>query len=264
MLKEKASIIRRFKLTIAYDGTAYFGWQVQPRFPSVQETIETELARITGHIVKVNGSGRTDQGVHARGQVAHTDLKCRMGPVSLMRALNSRLPPDIRILKITRAKPVFHARKSATAKEYRYFVWNDELILPDKRLYSAHIYRPLDLARMRDAAKRFVGRHDFISFMANPSRVVTTSIRTISDFTITRKGKEICFRVRGQGFLYKQVRSMVGFLLCVGTGDEPPEAVTEILDACAPRTARVQSAAPCGLFLWKVWYTPGKRQEAQD
>jgi len=248
----------RFKLTIAYDGTAYYGWQVQPKHPSVQQRIETELAGITGQAsVKMHGSGRTDHGVHARGQVAHVDLMCRMTPDALMRALNSRLPPDIRILKVTRAKPDFHARKSATAKEYRYFVWNDALVLPDKRLYMAHVYRPLNLALLRDAARRFVGRHDFASFAANPNRTVETTVRTIFDFTVTRKGKEICFRVRGEGFLYKQVRSMVGFLLRVGTGDEPPEAVTDLLAAHTPRTARVPSAAACGLFLWHVWY--GKR-----
>ena len=248
---------QRFKLTIAYDGTAYYGWQVQPGHTSVQQVVETELAVITGQAsVKIHGSGRTDQGVHARGQVAHVDLVCRMSADSLCRALNSRLPPDIRILKAARAKPDFHARKSATAKEYRYFVWNDALVLPDKRLYFAHVYRPLDLAALRDAAKRFVGRHDFASFTANPNRVVESTVRTIFDFTVTRKGKEICFRVRGEGFLYKQVRSMVGFLLRVGTGDEPPAAVTELLSSCAPRKARVPTAPPQGLFLWQVWYTP--------
>ena len=245
----------RFKFTVAYDGTAYSGWQVQPDCPSVQRCVEAELAGITDQAeVKVHGSGRTDQGVHARGQVAHVDLACRMAPESLLRALNSRLPPDIRILKAARAKPDFHARKSATAKEYRYFVWNDALVLPDKRLYFTHVYRPLDLAAMREAARQFVGRHDFASFTANPNREVGTTVRTVFSFTVTRKGKETCFRVRGDGFLYKQVRSMVGFLLRVGTGDEPPGAVAELLASRAPRTARVPSAPPHGLFLWQVWY----------
>ena len=259
----------RFKFTIAYDGTAYFGWQIQPRYPSVQQVMEKVLADITGQEerVKVQGSGRTDHGVHARGQVAHADLECRMKPEKLMLALNSRLPPDIRILKTVRAKPHFNARRSATAKEYRYFVWNDALMLPDKRLYHTHVHQPLSLALLRDAAKRFVGRHDFASFMANPSRAIHTSERTIFSFTVTRKGKEICFRVRGDGFLYKQVRSMVGFLLRVGEGAEPPEAVTELLDSCAPRTARVQTAPPQGLFLWQVWYgrkIPPLGQQGKD
>ncbi len=245
---------RRFKLTLAYDGTAYSGWQVQPDHPSVQQVIEETLRGIVGHAVKVHGSGRTDQGVHARGQVAHVDLTCRMAAAAVQRALNARLPPDIRILKASLVRPDFHARRSATAKEYRYFVWNDAVVLPDKRLYTTHAYRPLDLAAMRDGARRFTGRHDFASFTANPQREVASTVRTIFAFTVSRRGKEIVFRVCGEGFLYKQVRSMVGFLLRVGEGAEKPEAVSELLASRAPRKARVPSAAPHGLFLWRVWY----------
>lgn len=248
------SMCRRFKLTVAYDGTEYAGWQVQPRQPSVQQAIETALAGIVGHTVKVHGSGRTDQGVHARGQVAHVDLTCRMTVLAMSRALNARLPPDIRILKATVARPDFHARRSAAGKEYRYFVCNDALVLPDKRRYVAHAYRPLDVAAMRTAAAFFVGRHDFASFTANPQRVVESTVRTIYAFTVSKRGKEIVFRVSGEGFLYKQVRSMVGFLLRVGEGSEEPGAVKELLDACAPRQARVPTAAAHGLFLWRVWY----------
>jgi len=245
---------RRFKLTVAYDGTAYAGWQVQPHDPSVQQTIEDTLKGIVGHAVKVHGSGRTDQGVHARGQVAHVDLTCRMDAESVCRALNARLPQDIRILKTSLARPDFHARRSATGKEYRYFVWNDTMVLPDKRLYTAHVYRPLDVGAMRKAAAFFVGRHDFASFTANPQREVESTVRTIFAFAVSKKGKEILFRVSGEGFLYKQVRSMVGFLIRVGEGAEKPEAVRELLASCAPRKARVPSAAARGLFLWRVWY----------
>jgi tRNA pseudouridine38-40 synthase len=245
---------RRFRLTVAYDGTAYSGWQVQPHHPSVQQTIEETLQGIVGHAVKLHGSGRTDQGVHARGQVAHVDLTCRMGAESVGRALNGRLPHDIRILKAALARPDFHARRSAAGKEYRYFVWNDATVLPDKRLYAAHAYRPLDVAAMRKAAALFVGRHDFASFTANPQREVESTVRTIFAFTVAKRGKEIVFRVSGEGFLYKQVRSMVGFLLRVGEGAEPPEAVRDLLASCAPRKARVPSAAAQGLFLWRVWY----------
>lgn len=246
--------VRRFKLTVAYDGTAYAGWQVQPHHVSVQQVIEETLRGIVGHAVKIHGSGRTDQGVHARGQVAHVDLTCRLSADSVCRALNGRLPQDIRILKAVLARPDFHARRSAAGKEYRYFVWNDAMVLPDKRLYEAHAYRPLDAAAMRAAAAYFVGRHDFASFTANPQREVATTVRTIYAFTVSKKGKEIVFRVSGEGFLYKQVRSMVGFLLRVGEGAEPPEAVKELLGSCAPRKARVPSAPAQGLFLWRVWY----------
>lgn len=249
---------RRFKLVVAYDGTAYAGWQVQPNHVSVQQVIEETLQGIVGHAVKLHGSGRTDQGVHARGQVAHVDLTCRLGAESVGRALNARLPQDIRIRRASLARPDFHARRSAAGKEYRYFVWNDATVLPDKRLYAAHAYRPLDVAAMRDAAARFVGRHDFASFTANPQREVETTVRTIFAFTVSKRGKEIVFRVSGEGFLYKQVRSMVGFLLRVGEGAERPEAVSELLESCAPRKARVPSAAACGLFLWRVWYGDGR------
>ncbi|MCL2103516.1 MAG: tRNA pseudouridine(38-40) synthase TruA [Kiritimatiellaeota bacterium] len=251
---------KRFKLTIAYDGTMYHGWQVQAKHRTVQQAVEHAIQEIVKHPVRVQGSGRTDQGVHARGQVAHVDVVSHMGSKSLLNALNARLPTDIRILKAVRKKGFFHARKSAISKEYRYFVWNGELALPDKRLYMAHIHQPLDLAVLRDAAKRFVGRYDFASFVANPSREVFSTVRTVTDFTVTRKGREFCFRVRGEGFLYKQVRSMVGFLLRVGVGGEPPEAITELLDTHLPRTERVPSATPNGLFLWRVWYK-GKKQD---
>jgi tRNA pseudouridine38-40 synthase len=245
---------RRFKLVVAYDGTAYSGWQVQPHHLSVQQVIEETLSVLVGHTVKIHGSGRTDQGVHARGQVAHVDLTSRLSADSVGRALNARLPPDIRVLKAKLARPDFHARRSAEGKEYRYFVWNDKTVLPDKRLYAVHAYRPLDVSAMREAASHFVGRHDFASFTANPQREVASTVRTVFSFAVSKRGKEIVFKVCGEGFLYKQVRSMVGFLLRVGEGAEKPEAVQELLLACQPRKARVPSAAAHGLFLWRVWY----------
>lgn len=245
---------KRFRLTVAYDGTAYAGWQVQPHDPSVQQTIEATLGGIVNHPVKLHGSGRTDRGVHARGQVAHTDLATRMDPAAVQRALNARLPPDIRILAAARARADFHARCSAVGKEYRYFIWNDLVLPPERRLYTAHVYRPLDVARMRVAAAHFVGTHDFAAFTANPNREVDATVRTVFAATVTRRGREIVFRVSGGGFLYKQVRSMVGFLLRVGEGAEEPDAVRHLMDAAAARTARVPSAPPQGLFLWRVWY----------
>ena len=245
---------RRFKLTVAYDGTAYAGWQVQPRNASVQQEIEAALQTVCGQKVKVHGSGRTDRGVHARGQVAHVDLATRLGAEALERALNARLPPDIRVLRAVVARPDFHARRSACRKEYRYFVWNAATVLPDKRLYATHVHRPLDVAAMRRAAAFFVGRHDFASFTANPQREVESTVREVYGCTVSRKGPEIVFRVSGGGFLYKQVRSMAGFLLRVGEGAERPEAVAELLASAAPRKARVPSAMPQGLFLWRVFY----------
>ncbi len=248
----------RFRLTVAYDGTAYAGWQVQPNGVTVQETIEKVLEGLVGAPVKLHGSGRTDQGVHARGQVAHVDLVTRMDAAALFRALNARLPADVRVHEVRPAAPDFHARRSARAKEYRYFVWNDPTLPPDRRLYVGHVYRPLNLAAMQQAAERFVGEHDFASFTANPDRLVESTVRRVFLFRVRRQGALISFRVRGSGFLYKQVRSMVGFLLRVGEGAEAPAAVSELLTQRAARTARVPTAAPQGLFLWQVFYPPAR------
>jgi len=245
---------RRFKLIVAYDGTAYSGWQVQPQGMSIQEMLESVLEQICGHTVKVHGSGRTDAGVHARGQVAHVDLITRLSIKSLYYALNSHLPDDIRVLKVSVVKDDFHARRSAKSKEYRYFLSSDPFVLPDKRLYCHNVYKPLDFKAMRKAASYFIGEHDFESFMANAQRELETSVRIITNFTVSKRGSEIMFRVRGTGFLYKQVRSMVGFLIRVGQGAEKPEAVKELLDRHPARTARVPTAPARGLFLWQVWY----------
>ncbi len=245
---------RRFKLVVAYDGTAYSGWQVQPQGDSVQQAIEGVLRQICGHAVKVHGSGRTDRGVHARGQVAHVDMTTRLSPRSLFYALNSHLPGDIRVLKVTTVGSDFHARRSAKSKEYRYFLSAESFALPDKRLYCQHVHRPLDLAAMRRGAAYFAGEHNFESFMANAKRDLESTVRRIHAFTISKRGTEIMFRVRGSGFLYKQVRSMVGFLIRVGEGAEKPEAVKELLAGHPPRTARVPTAPARGLFLWRVWY----------
>lgn len=244
----------RFKLTISYDGTNYAGWQVQPGLPTVQQTIEDAIAVTSGVQVKIHGSGRTDRGVHAKGQVAHFDLDTRMTAKSMMFALNSRIPPDIRINSVEIVPSDFHARRSAKAKEYRYVIWNGPVLPPQERLYAVQVHRPLDMELMRDGAARFVGEHDFVAFMANPQRTLETTVRTIYEFEITKRGRKITFRVKGSGFLYKQVRSMVGMLVRVGTGAEKAEKITEWLDSSAPRTAHVPSAQPQGLTLWKVWY----------
>lgn len=244
----------RFKLEISYDGTNFAGWQVQPGLATVQQTIETAIEKTIGAKVKLHGSGRTDRGVHARGQVAHFDAETRMTAGAMLRALNARLPPDIRVGKACVVGADFHARRDAIAKEYRYCVWNGPVMPPHERLYAAQVHRPLDVGKMRDGASRFLGEHDFVAFMANPQRAVETTVRTIFGFDVSRRGRKITFRVRGDGFLYKQVRGMVGLLLRVGAGAEPVGLVSELLDSRAARTAVVPSAPPQGLSLWRVWY----------
>ncbi len=245
---------RRYKVVIAYDGTAYSGYQYQDNGIAVQQRLEEVLAVLNRAPVRIFGSSRTDAGVHAKGFVAHFDLTTPIPPANLVRAMNTRLPPDIRIMKAAYARADFDARKDAKGKEYRYFVYNADILPPHLAPYWTFCHRPLDLKAMQDAAARFVGRHDFVSFAANPHRDLETTVRRIFSFTVKKRGPRVVFTVNGDGFLYKQVRSMVGFLLSVGKGNEKPEAVTELLEAATPRTARVQTAPGKGLFLWKVRY----------
>ena len=200
------------------------------------------------------GSSRTDAGVHAKGFVAHFDLDKPIPPQNLVRAMNSRLPLDIRVMRASYAEPNFDARKSAKGKEYRYFLYNGDILPPHLAPYWAFQHKKLDLAAMQDAAARFVGEHDFVSFAANPHREISTTVRNIFSFEVKKDGPRITFIVQGDGFLYKQVRSMVGYLIRVGLGEEKPETVTWFLDTKPARTARVPTALARGLFLWKVFY----------
>lgn len=243
----------RFRITVAYDGTAYYGWQVQPEHRTVQQCIEESVKRLTGETVKVHGSGRTDQGVHAAGQVAHFDLVRKWPCPALMKGLNAVLPQDIRVLRVARAKRDFHSRRSAVKKEYRYFIWNNPVMEPCRRLYAVHARRPLDIGAMQAAARHLVGRHDFAAFTANANREVGSTIRDVYGLTIRKQGPLVVIRATSEGFLYKMVRSLTGVLLRVGEGQITPETVKEILNS-RERTARVPTAPPQGLFLWRVWY----------
>jgi len=245
---------KRYRVTLAYDGTNYSGYQLQENGVAVQQRLEEALALVNRAPVRVFGCSRTDAGVHARGFCAHFDLDVPIPPANLVRALNTRLPEDIRILKAASARPDFNARNDAKGKEYRYFVYQADIMPPHLAPYWVFCHRPLDLKAMQAAASRFVGRHDFVSFAANPHRDLETTVRTVFAFTVRKSGPRYTFSVKGDGFLYKQVRSMVGFLLSVGKGNERPEAVTELLEAATPRSARVQTAPGKGLALWRVWY----------
>lgn len=251
---ESVAEARRYKVTIAYDGTSYSGWQYQENAVGIQQVVEDAVAFLEGRPVRVFGSSRTDAGVHAKGFVAHFDLTKPIPPKNLVRAMNSRLPDAVRILKASYAKKDFDARLSAVGKEYRYQLYQADILPPHLAHYWTFCHRSLDLGAMRRAASFFVGRHDFVSFAANPNRVLETTVRTIFHFDIKKAGPRYTFIVRGDGFLYKQVRSMVGFLISVGKGNENPEAVQELLEAKSPRTARVETAPGRGLFLWKVFY----------
>jgi tRNA pseudouridine38-40 synthase len=243
----------RFKITVAYDGSDYAGWQVQPNRMTVQQRIEDTLLQLTGERIKVHGSGRTDRGVHARMQVAHFDLERGMDATSVLNGMNALLPDSIRILRINGVKDTFHARRSAVSKQYRYFIWNGEIMPPVLRKYRTHARRKLDVEAMRSAASQLVGKHDFAAFTANPNREVNGPVRTLKQLRVLKRGPEIVIIAESDGFLFKMVRSLAGFLIRVGEGALPPSEATAILHSVR-RTARVPTAPPQGLFLWRVDY----------
>lgn len=243
----------RYKLTISYDGAAYAGWQIQPDHLTVQEVLQNAVRQIAGEDVVVHGSGRTDQGVHARQQVAHLDLRERAMPAKLCGGLNAVLPADIRILKVAKAADSFDARRGAISKEYRYFIWNGQTVPPFLRLYRTHIHNPLDTEAMAKAASYLAGRHDFAAFTANPNRAVESTVRHLTELSVKRRGHEIVIIAKSDGFLYKMVRSLAGFLIRVGEGAVPPSEARGILSSRV-RTNRVPTAPPHGLFLWNVEY----------
>jgi tRNA pseudouridine38-40 synthase len=244
---------RRYRMTVAYDGTRYSGWQTQPSHRTVQGELERILRELTGETERIQCSGRTDAGVHAREQVAHFDLVKPVVFKKLLIGFNALLDDDIRVLSIRKAKPDFHARFSAKGKEYRYFIWNGEIMPPFLRNYRASVRAPLDIAAMNTAAKRLVGRHDFAAFSANPHYERDGTVRHVRELKVIRRGREFTIAAKGDGFLYKMVRSLAGFLIRVGAGDLKPEVAAEILTSKI-RTARVPTAAPQGLFLWRVHY----------
>lgn len=243
----------RYKMTVAYDGTGYAGWQIQPTHKTVQGELERVLHELTGERERIHCSGRTDTGVHAREQVTHFDLAKPVVTRKLLIGLNALLEGDIRVLTLRKAKPDFHARFSAKGKEYRYFIWNGEIMPPFLRNYRALVRAPLDVAAMNAAAKRLEGRHDFAAFSANPHYERDGTVRHLRALKISRRGRDVTIVAKGDGFLYRMVRSLAGFLIRVGAGDLKPEAAGEILTS-GVRTARVPTAAPQGLFLWRVDY----------
>jgi len=244
---------RHFKLTLAYDGMLYAGWQLQPNGKTVQEVVEAAFAKIAGRAVRVHGSGRTDAGVHARGQVANCSFGTPLTTATLQRALNANLPEDIRVTRVQDVDAKFHARFSAKGKEYRYQIDCGPVADPFLRRYAWHHPRPLDVATMRRAARLLNGRHDFSALSANPMRAVESTVRTISKLSVTRQGNILTIAVVADGFLYKMVRSIVGALVKVGEGRMTVELLQNLVTT-KKRTELVETAPAHGLFLWRVFY----------
>lgn len=245
--------MQRYKIVLSYDGTNYYGWQSQPKNISVQSTIEYVLHKLSGETIRVHGSGRTDKGVHARRQVAHFDMKKAFEGKALARAFNALLPDDIRVLSARKVPDAFHARHDVKGKEYRYFIWNSEVLPPFRRCYRTHVRSPLDVPAMRKAALLLAGRHNFRSFCAARYKGEENFVRDLRKLSVSKKGAEIIITAESAGFLYKMVRSITGHLVRVGKGRIEPADTVKILKA-ANRTQHVETALPTGLFLWNVRY----------
>lgn len=243
----------RVKLTIAYDGAAYAGWQVQPARRTVQGEVERAWREITGEEVRLTASGRTDAGVHALGQVAGVETSSPLPPERLLRGLNAKLPDDIVIVGAEPAPANFHATHDAVRKTYRYQIHNSRIRPLMDRGYVWH-YPPavLDAAEMQAGGDRLVGRHDFVSFETTGSDRATT-VRTITRLDVTQRGERIDITVTGDGFLYNMVRAIAGTLVEVGRGAKPPEWVAEVV-AARSRKAAGPNAPPQGLVLVSVEY----------
>lgn len=243
----------RYKCQVTYDGTAFHGYQVQPNKRTVQSELEAALLKLhKGCEVKVTASGRTDAGVHAKGQVIHFDSDLNIPLPKWQLALNAALPGEIAILSVKEVDHQFHARFDAVGKEYRYFVDTRKIRDPFQRNYSYHFPYQLDLRRMKEACVHFIGEYDFTSFCSAKTEVVDR-IRTIYELDISVEGEQLMFRFRGNGFLYNMVRIMVGTLLQVGNGDIEPDSIPEIL-AKRDRIFAGKTAPPQGLYLWEVFY----------
>ena len=243
---------KRIKLTIAYDGTNYCGWQVQPNGITVEEVVNKALGKLTGEEIAVIGASRTDSGVHALGNVAVFDSATSIPPERIVMALNQRLPDDIVVVQSEEVAPDFHPRYCDCEKTYEYHIINTRTPIPTKRLTNYFVSYDLDVSKMQQAADYLVGEHDFVSF-CNVRTQVEDTVRTVTELEVLRQGEEITIRISGNGFLYNMVRIIVGTLIRVGRGFYTPENVKEILEAKDRKAAGVTAPAH-GLMLVEIRY----------
>jgi tRNA pseudouridine38-40 synthase len=253
----------RFKLTIAFDGTAYHGWHAGRSGNGVSDHIEKALAVLFPSAPSLVSSSRTDSGVHALGLVAHFDLpenEATMPARRLVPSLNTLLPADIRILSAARACASFNARFGATSKQYRYQIWNAPVMNPLLHGRAWHVPQELDLETMRDAASLFCGRHDFRAFTSRRNGQLNESSRVLTRCEIRKSGPLLTFIIQGDGFLYKMCRGIVGTLVKTGRGQMTGSEVNELLINPEMHADKLNAPAH-GLILWKVSYSPRLRLE---
>ncbi|WP_053217591.1 tRNA pseudouridine(38-40) synthase TruA [Virgibacillus senegalensis] len=244
----------RIKCVISYDGTNFSGYQIQPNGRTVQEEIEKALGKMhKGKLVRVVASGRTDAGVHAKGQVIHFDTDIQMPEANWKKALNALLPDDVQVTQTVKVHDTFHSRYDVREKEYRYFVLNAE----DNDVFQRHFcWRnrgEIDVEAMQKACALLEGRHDFSSFCSAKTDLQGDKIRTIYQATCHREGDMIVFSFKGSGFLYNMVRILVGTLLEIGKGKRSAGSIPEVI-AAEDRKEAGETAPPQGLFLWNVTY----------
>lgn len=251
--------MRFFKLTLAYDGTNYAGWQWQPNLPTVQGALETALKSVTGESIRIIASGRTDTGVHALGQVVSFKSETALSPEVLCKALNGNVPEDILVLSVCEAPEGFHAIRDALGKRYRYVIQDGRQRDIFARGYAWHVRQRLDDAAMGRAAAALLGTHDFSSFESAGSQRLT-SVRTVREILVERLwidlSERVIIEVEADGFLYNMVRNIVGTLVEVGRGRRPESWLAEVLAARDRRLAGM-AAPPQGLFLVRVDYEEG-------
>lgn len=245
--------MKRVRLVVAYDGTNYHGWQIQPDKVTIESTLNEALTRLLGEPIEIIGASRTDSGVHARGNVAVFDTVNRMPADRICLALNQRLPADIRAQSSEEVPLSWHPRKCSCVKTYEYKILNSRIEMPVHRLYTYHCYFNLDIDKMQEAARRLEGEHDFKSF-CNTHTQVESTVRTIYRITVSRDQEELVrIRVTGSGFLYNMIRIIAGTLILAGTGQIQPEDMERILEA-RDRRASGPTAPAKGLTLVELKY----------
>lgn len=244
---------RNIKLEIAYDGTAYNGWQRQGNTnKTIQGTLESSISMLLGESIELHGSGRTDAGVHAKGQVANFYSKSEFNLLVFRNTLNRVLPEDIKILNLEEASFDFHARRSAKAKMYSYSIWNSDVSIVFGRKYVYEMEQKLDFGAMKEASQHLIGEHDFRSFCSDKN-MEKTSVRTIYQIDMDQIGNKITISYTGSGFLYNMVRIMTGTLIEVGLLKRSPNSITQIIEL-KNREASGFTAPPQGLCLEHVDY----------
>jgi tRNA pseudouridine38-40 synthase len=251
--RKPVSHARNIRIALAFDGAAYHGWQIQADQPTVQGAVREAIRKITGEEIKLIGSGRTDAGTHARRMIANFLNHSRMDPPSWVRALNSNLPRDIRVLSAARVPLVFHARRDALSKTYRYQIYRGGVIPPHLARENYHYPYPIDVAVMKRAARRYIGEHDFACFTPKKVADAKSTVRKIFRCELKELGRRLLFYVEGNGFLQYMVRNMAGTLLELGRGRLSLRQFEELFER-RDRTLAGFTAPAHGLILMKVRY----------